>query len=573
MLTRFNLNPAQQIALFRVRLLLSMRQFSKEPGKILGLLISALVFIPFSILAGFGTGYGYLNLEDAWPAHLLGIVFVVLWLIWAVMPVLLFGSNESMDMTRLLQYPLSKRDLVISAFSGTIFDFTTYLLLPLFVAPLVYWGTISLPMLLVLLLGLLIAYTHLIVINQLTLIAAGGILRSRRFRDVMIIVLSLFGFSCYFVNRGVFYLIERLNIEAITDLEPLNILKWLPTGAVARAIQLAEMGEWAFSSAWLIYSTAWLALFLWIWQTLFRRIITGHGFLHTGLGVKREERNVEKKIEHHEERLRGIAAGNSVIEQPGISRIWSWIPYSTQQIFLKEMRSIWRVPQRRIGLIQGLLLPVFFTGPALLSGGSPLGQYMWLMLPLYAVFTTWVFSMNMLGWEGRSLATLLATPMARWPLLLSKSLALLTLVSIPITLLALAITIYLRDFLGLMGWSIALGIAAAIMGLMVNASVLFPFPVNLDSYRQQMSFSGGTCLASLVNMLVIPVLIGVVASPIIGLVAWAIWSEQDNLIPVAAVFAPIYGVVLLLAGTYLAARLLLKREPEILAATRVAEGS
>jgi len=577
---RFNLNPSQQLALFRVRLLLSVRQFSKEPGKILGLVISAFVFVPISIGAGFGTGAGYLNLIEPWPVQLLGIVFVVLWIIWAVMPVLLFGSNEAMDMTRLLQYPLSKRDLVLSTFSGSLFDFTSYLLLPLFIAPFIRWGGISLPVLLILLIGLFICYTQLIVVNQLTLIAAGGVLRSRRFRDVMIVLLSLIGFSCYFVNQGIAYLFNQINIETISALRPLAYLQWLPTGAVARAIQLAEAEEWLFSVIWLGYSLMWMGLFLWVWQTLFRRIVTGQGFLHTGLGVKREEKDAERKADRnvggpHRDKVGAVIAKPWVVRS-GVYRLWLWIPYSVQQIFLKEIRAIWRVPQRRIGLIQGLLLPIFFTGPALLQEDAPqamLGQYIWLILPVYAIFTTWVFSMNLLGWEGRSLATLLATPMSRWPLLLGKSLALLTLVLTPITFLTIAIIIYQRSIYGLMGWFIALGVTSTILGLMAIASVLFPYPVNLDSYRQQMSLSGGSCVASLVNTLVIPLLIGVITSPISGLIAWSIWRQQASLIVVAAIAAPIYGALLLLTGTYVAARLLSNREAEVLMATRIADGS
>lgn len=570
LLDRFHLTPVQQIALLRVRMLLSVRQFSKEPGKILGLIISAVVFIPLSIGAGIGTGIGYLNLPDLWPAHLLGIVFVVVWLIWAVMPILLFGSNEAMDMTRLLLYPLGKRDLVVTTFTGAFFDFTTYLLIPLFIAPFMRWSVW--PVLPIFLLGLLICYANLIIINQLTLIAAGGILRSRRFRDVMIVFLSFFGFSCYFLQQGVYYFIEKLDLQNASALSPLSVLQWHPTGAVARAIQLAEAEMWWASLLWLLYSCAWIVLFLWIWQTLFRRIVTGQGFLHTGLGVQREERKERQKAEAKSVSGGGQSSGM----RSAFSRIWSWLPYSSQQIFVKEMKSIWRVPQRRIGLIQGLLLPMFFAAPAIFSGDSPqemLGDRIWVILPVYALFTTWVFGMNMLGWEGRSLATLLATPIGRWPLLVSKCLALLLLVMIPITLLSLVITIYLGNFFGLVGWSIAIGLSAAILGLMVVASVLFPYPVNLDSYRQQMSLSGGSCVAALVNMLAIPILLGVVASPIVGLIGLAIWRGQDSLIAMATIVAPIYGALLFTVGTYIAARLLSTREPEVLVATRVADGS
>lgn len=566
MLARVGLSPGQQLALFRTRLLLSVRQFSKEPGKILGLIISALVFIPLSIGAGFGTGYGYLNLPDAWPTHLLAIVFVVAWLIWAVIPVLLFGSNEAMDMTRLLLYPLSKRDLVVSTFAGTIFDFTSYLLIPILLAPLVRWS--SWPTLPVLLIGLLVCYAHLMVINQLTLIAAGGILRSRRFRDVMIVVLSLVGFSCYFVQTGVGYLMRQLDVDSLATLQPLRYLQWHPTGAIARSVQLAEGGSWMLSTAWMLYSIAWILLFLWIWQTLFRRIVTGQGFLHTGFGVKREERAAAAKAASAQPQ-------QSLIGKSGVWRLWGWLPYASQQIFIKELKSIWRVPQRRIGLIQGLILPVFLTVPGLMRGGAPPEalQYIWLILPVYAIFTTWVFGMNMLGWEGRSLATLFAMPIKRWVLLSSKCLALFCLVMLPISLLTIAVTILLRNFMGLYGLLVAMGATGAILGLMVVASVLFPYPVNLESYRQQMSLSGGSCVATLVNMLVVPLFLGLMVSPLMVGIGAAFLLQRPEWIPLTALLAPLYGAVIFGVSAFIAAHLLSTREPEVLQATRVADGS
>lgn len=564
-LTKFGLNPVQQLALFRVRLLLSIRQFSKEPGKMLGLIISALVFIPLSLGAGFGTGFGYLNLPEPWPTHLLGIVFVVAWIIWALIPVLLFGSNEAMDMTRLLLYPLSKRDLVVSTFTGTLFDFTSYLLIPILIAPLVRWNRWpTLPMLLI---GLLVCYIHLMVINQLTLIAAGGILRSRRFRDLMIVVLSLAGLSCYFVQTGVSYLMRQLDFESLATLNPLRYLQWHPIGAVARAIQLAESGSWLLSTAWMLYSIAWIALFLWLWQTLFRRIITGQGFLHTGLGIKREERAAAAKAES--------SNPQSLIGRTGVWRLWGWLPYASQQIYIKELKSIWRVPQRRIGLIQGLILPVFFTVPGLMRGGAPqeVLQYVWLILPIYAIFTTWVFGMNMLGWEGRSLATLFAMPIKRWVLLSSKCLALFCLVMLPITLQTIAVTIYLQNLFGLYGWLIAIGVTGAILGLMVVVSVLFPYPVNLESYRQQMSLSGGSCLATLVNMLAVPFLLGAMVSPLLLGIGLSFLWKRPELISLTALLAPLYGAAIFGVGAFIAAHLLTTREPEVLEATRVADGS
>ncbi len=78
----FGLDAARQQALWRVRVKLALRQFSRQPGKIVGLVISALFFVPLVLGAAFGSAIGYLNLPQPWPAQLLGGVLVLLWLIW-----------------------------------------------------------------------------------------------------------------------------------------------------------------------------------------------------------------------------------------------------------------------------------------------------------------------------------------------------------------------------------------------------------------------------------------------------------------------------------------------------------
>ncbi|MDQ3250566.1 MAG: hypothetical protein M3Q45_15340, partial [Chloroflexota bacterium] len=225
------LDATRQQALWRVRLLLAVRQFSRQPGKIVGLIVSALIFTPLALGAAVGTTMGYLYLPQPWPAQLLGAVLVVLWIIWIVAPVMAFRLNEGLDLTRLLAYPLRPRDLVASTLLGTLLDFPTYLALPLFVAVIVGWGqSWAWP---VVLIALLLTYAHMVLISQLVLTAGGGLLRSRRFRDISIVVLSLLGSSCYFINQGVQLLFRDVDSRQLLDLRPLNYLQWLPPGAAA----------------------------------------------------------------------------------------------------------------------------------------------------------------------------------------------------------------------------------------------------------------------------------------------------------------------------------------------------
>ncbi|MCX6043669.1 MAG: hypothetical protein NT075_01045, partial [Chloroflexi bacterium] len=209
LLMSLGLDPTRQWVLLRVRAQLTLRTFTRQRGRIVGLIVTALCFAPLIIGGAIGSAYGYRHLPAPWPAQLLGGVLVLLWLIWIAAPVLAFRLNEGLDLTRLLIYPLRTRDLVASTLLGTLLDFPSYLALPLFIAALIGWGgSWALPVVLV---ALALSYAHMVIISQLVLTAGGGLLRSRRFRDVSIVILSLLGSSCFFINQGIQALVRRMD--------------------------------------------------------------------------------------------------------------------------------------------------------------------------------------------------------------------------------------------------------------------------------------------------------------------------------------------------------------------------
>jgi len=265
-MTEIQLNDREQLGtLWRLRGKLTLRQFSRERGRIIGAALVLFLFGPLVLGAAFGTAVGYRRLEDQWPTALLGAVLTVLWLIWLIFPIIFTSINEGADITRLLMYPIKRRTLITAVILGTLFDYPTYLMIPMLLAIFYGFGLALSPVALVVLAALVLSYGHLIMIGQLVGTAVGGIFQSRRLRDVMIIFFSLLGGMCYFINIGVQRLIGGLvdnmgeeNLEALSSYDPLNIMQWLPPGATARAIERALQGDYLLSLAWLIYSLAWL---------------------------------------------------------------------------------------------------------------------------------------------------------------------------------------------------------------------------------------------------------------------------------------------------------------------------
>jgi len=550
------LDAARQRALWRVRVKLTLRQFSRQPGKIVGLVVSALFFVPLVLGAAFGSAIGYLNLPQPWPAQLLGGVLVLLWLIWLVAPALAFRLNEGLDLTRLLTYPLPSRDLVASTLLGTLLDFPTYLALPIFVAVGVGWGANwRWPFVIV---ALLVAYAHMVLTSQLVLTAAGGLLRSRRFRDVSIVVLSLLGSSCYFINQGVQVLFRNLDTRQLVGIRPLTYLQWLPPGATARAIERASAGDWSAALLWLLYATLLLGGVAWLWWRLLLRVVTGEGFLQAPVRASSAP----------------VQAAPRRVGMAGRHPFLRWMPDDIHQLFIKELKAMWRFPQRRIGLIQGFLAPLFVIVAIFFTRGMPEVEVTpWWALTVmgYAIFTMWIASLNMLGWEGKALPMLLGTPIPRQQIFLAKSGALLLMVAVPLTLFGLMLTIGTRSWFGIAGWLAAMGASLATMGVNAVASVLFPSPVNLESTSRQNTLSGGGCTTALANTFLVPIAIGLVNLPLLAIFGVAYWWQIEWLVGAGALVALLYGTGALALGVQQAERLMLPREAEIIEATRASE--
>ncbi len=553
---------SQLWTLFRLRGKLTLRQFSREKGRIIGAIVVLLVFGPLVIGAAFGTATGYRALENQWPTALLGGVFVAMWFIWLVFPIIATSINESADITRLLIFPISRRDLIMSTLLGTLFDYPTYLMLPLFAAAFIGFGfTSALP---VVILAILLSYGHMVLIGQFITVAIGGILQSRRFRDVAIIVFSLLGSSCYFINlafqSGMERLMDSLSLqeeevfaEAFANWQPLNVLQWFPTGAPARAVEQALDGSWLTAVLWLGYSAVLLVGLTWVWFQAMNRLATGGGFLIGGRPQQKQEK---------EKRIKQTTGRRSPLD---------WLPDDLAMLVGKELRSAWRVPQRRVGLLQGLLLPLFMMGPFLFSadfsgGVSSLPSWFGLSMPLYALFLFWSTSQNMLAWEGRGLPSLLLTPQPRWRLFLAKGLVFLLIAGIPYLIVGGAVSLILRDSITVFGVITGLGMGVAALAVTAVASVLFPIPINLEAKRTRGAFqSGGNFKTGCATITLVPISIAVVNLPAAGMLGGGFYFNLPWLAAAGALFSLVYGTGILYAGSRLAGNLLMEREPELVA--------
>lgn len=550
-LTEDRQRPSRLRALLALRARLTWRQYMGERGRIVGVMLVLIIVLPLTLGLGVGTAIGYLQLPEPLPAQLLGVVLVGLWLAWIIIPLAAFSLNEGMDMTRLLIYPLSRTELTAAMLLGTLFDIPTYFMLPLFLAIVVGWA--ASPALLLLLPALLIAYGLMVFSSQIVVTALGGVLASRRFRDVFVAVSAILGMSCYFVQRAFEMLIRRfVEPEDITSLQLLPALRWLPPGSMAQALVSAADGEWGAALLWLGYGLLWLLALAWVWWQLSTRLITGGGFLLQGRPRVRPEERARPR---------------------GAVRSWRWLPADLQQLIAKEFRLIWRTPQRRVGLLQGFLFPLLMGGYAVIGGGLPqeIPPWLGLILPVFALFSAWIGGQNGLGIEGKGLPFVLLTPVSRRRFWLAKGIALFVLTAAPALLVGLALLAIQPSWQSVAGLLAVPGIVLVTLGISNLGSIFFPYPVRTEG-RQVRSDTRGGCVAGLGNGVLMPAVIGLACLPPALFLVGAQLLEAPWLGLLGGLFSLVYGtIVFAWVGVVVAGRLLVQREAELIAATSVPE--
>jgi ABC-2 type transport system permease protein len=532
---------------------LSWRQFSAERGRLVGLIVSLLILLPLTIGAGVASALGYLYLPEPWPAQLLAAVLTGLWLVWIILPLTTFSLNEGMDITRLLVYPIPRRELVAAMLLGTLFDAPTYIMLPLFLAIIAGWLTS--PALLLLLPVFAVAFAQMIFSSQSAVTALGGILSSRRVRDVFLVIGAILGSSCYILQRALQSLLQRfVEPEQLLALRVLPTLRWTPPGSLAQAIVAADGGAWGEALLWLGYGLLWALLLGALWWRLTSRLVTGGGFLFQ-LGAGRARATKQPR------------ARRAV-------RSWRWLPADLQELMRKELRLIWRTPQRRIGLLQGLIFPLIFVGMSALDSGprEELPPWLGLLLPAFAVFTAWIAGQNALGMEGNGLSTLFLTPVPRHRYWLAKGIVLTALSAAPALLLGLVWLLFRSSWQSIAGLLAIPGVTLATLAVTNLASIFFPFPVRTERQRVR-GTRGGGCVAGLGNAILLPAAIGLAILP----PAAVLLAAQLLAIPwlglAGGAFATVYGVALFAAvGVVATGRLTLQREAELITATKLPEG-
>ena len=502
----------------------------RDTARLIGFALAAAFVLAATPLAT----YGWVALRDHPDiATEVGIVvYCAAALAWIVLPLGLFGTDDTLDPARFAALPLRPRALVtglyVSAFAGLTPAATAALLGGSVVGLSTGPATAA-----VALLALILEIALCVALSRAVASALSGVLRSRRGRDLAILVGVLIGGSGQLLTIGTAYVSGSADLVRSVA----SVLRWTPPGLAAQAPGLVADGDHLAAVASLAGAVLALALLLWWWaRTLTTAMVT------TDASTSR--------------------ATGSTARSGWLGRLHPG--GRAGAVAVRELRYNWREPRRRSAWVAAVLFGGI--GPFIVlrqDGGGASGVYV-------VCLTAGIVGLqaaNQLGVDGAATWLHVATWRDRRDIradFAGRNLA-LGLIGIPILLL---VAVALATLAGRATAALEpAALAAAVLGIAFGvgnvASVLAPYPVPESSTNVFTGASAGQgCLIGVV------VFGSLISTAILGLplIAGPILTKLGHPGTAATVYVGgiAYGLLIAWLGRRIAGALVYGRQPELL---------
>ncbi|GER82522.1 MAG: hypothetical protein IMW90_03305 [Thermogemmatispora sp.] len=576
-LSSFRLDPHKLRWLLWLRWRLFVRGLTRSPQNIVSFAVGALFLVACCGSTAFALTIAYRMIAPPGNVELLYVVLTAITLLWIILPVFQYGQNEGLDISKLLQFPLTRGEMMVGLLIAQLIDLLSFGLM-LWLITIILGFTLSPGLLLLNIVATLIFLGFVVSCSQLVMALLSGLLQNRRFRDLSYIVIIL-GFTLFYIAqqlllRGVF--LENFT-KGLMQRQYSHYLAWLPPGWIAQAIEAGLNGNWLASLGWLLLALLLTLILLYLWLRVLERVVT-----QPEVGGRSQAGRVSQRAGPVVSGTMPSAASAAevaatpVLTQGQVRTSWfaRFLSSQTLAIAAKDLRYFRRDPQLLGQLIMPLVVAcVALVAPFLGRNAGRVTEDSWFFL-FYPPFIVFLYlsmlSINALGLERKPLTVLFLYPIKPERLFFGKNLAVL----VPGLVLLLAMLAFESLFLGL--WHLVLpflvaGLASIgiVLGWGNLTSVFFPQPV---IQRRGMllagsaSYSGAGCTRGLFQLLILAISL-VSLAPVILAMILPMWLNMTWLWIVSVPVSLAYGLAFyLLLTRFVAAPALLRRGPEILEA-------
>jgi len=392
-----------------LKIALTWRTFRSSKAKIWNLVALLACLLPISVLAAFGIWYLFAAAPDV--ANLItrdGLALV--FLLWVLAPLIGFQLNESYDLTKLFVYPVSYRQIFLGSFLGNLLDTTVLLTVPPLTVIVIQFSKGPGSAILAILTALLFMLAT-IALSQAITLALVGFLRSRRFRDITIVLFPLIGMAYYIGQQTLLRHVFHESREKVIRSPIWNAASWMPPGYAANAFSAIGSGNWLAGIMWIVIQIAWIAVVVAIASTILKKLYMGDaGHLPAARAPQRSK--VETKTQ-------------------APSRVPGWLPQEIAAVVGKELTYLVRDPQYKALAVQLLYSMLALAVPLLLpssqmSTGLPwgsLGNFALLGVDSALLLAVAPLIFNIFGGEGAAITVLFSLPTSRRSILIGKNIS------------------------------------------------------------------------------------------------------------------------------------------------------
>ncbi|WP_329090347.1 hypothetical protein [Streptosporangium sp. NBC_01469] len=513
----------------RLKLRLVAGNLSGSTQRLLGFVFTALAAFLFGTLGFLATAVLRLAPADI-ALEAVTVLFTVFLVSWAVVPLLAFGLDDTLDPSRLALFPLRTGQLVTGMFAASVTGVWPLASLAVMAGAVVGLAT-GIGGVILGAVAVLLHFALCVMISRLVTTSLSGLLRTRRGRDVLAVSVVFFVLAAQLPNL---LLNGGLSADPRAVLHGLaSVLRWTPSGVAAGSI--ADGGLTAVAGVVLL--AVLIAGAGWLWIAALRRALVSPDASTQGAAVRNS---------------RGLLA--RVLPDGPLAAVAG-----------KELKYARRDPRGRVGWFAAIAVTGVMAFSLYGDGDGAAGGVLAIAPACIGAVMISIQWCNAFGIDGRSLwmnAVAYGTDRDWRTDIAGRHLAVAT-IAVPLLLVLATVAALLA---GDVRWAVpaaltAWGVLGAGLGVGALTSVLMPYtvPERLNAFTGAAPGQGGVAFVASFGALIGTGLLALpIALPVVLGLTW-----------VSALAVP-YGLLLSWGGRRVAGKIAFARYPALLEASSMA---
>ena len=263
--------PRPELVLVRLKLALLAGGLRRSPWQVVALVLGGVAALVVVALVGSGLVALRWQPVDVAAPVVVGVGSLAV-LGWAVLPLVAFGVDETLDPSRFATFAVERRALVVGLLGAGLVGVPGVATLLLALTTAVTWSR-SVPAVLVALVAGVVATLTCVAASRATTTAASALLRARRTRDVLAIVGGVAAVSAGPLANVLTSRVAGGAVDGALEVARslAAVAGWTPLGLAWAAPADAAAGRWGSAAVRLALAVAVLALVLVGWGAALRR--------------------------------------------------------------------------------------------------------------------------------------------------------------------------------------------------------------------------------------------------------------------------------------------------------------